>query len=160
MKSILYAGAVLMAGACIYGFTDYRNTSRNEAFKEMYTEEKVQKAVPAVATEVEQSDVVPVKEVTLSKMKSGSRKKEVRSEEELKSIRPLDDSERMDAAETKIGKEEVTITPPEKMSIKKKKKRVNSKMFSRAPIREEQEEVILVPGKQKDVKAAGVSKEL
>jgi hypothetical protein len=89
-----------------------------------------------------------------------SRKKEVRVEEELESIKPIDDAERMEVAETKIEKSEVTVTPPEKMSIKKKKKRLNSKMFSRAPIREEQEELILVPEKKKEAKTSNVSKEL
>ena len=36
MKSVLYIGATLMVGACIYGFVDYKNTNRKEAFKSLY----------------------------------------------------------------------------------------------------------------------------
>jgi hypothetical protein len=36
MKSILYIGAVLMTGACIYGFVDYRKTSNRKEFKSLY----------------------------------------------------------------------------------------------------------------------------
>jgi hypothetical protein len=36
MKSILYIGAFLMAGACIYGFVDYRKTSNRKEFKSLY----------------------------------------------------------------------------------------------------------------------------
>ena len=39
MKSILYAGAVLMTGACIYGFVDYRKTSNRKEFKSLYRTE-------------------------------------------------------------------------------------------------------------------------
>jgi hypothetical protein len=36
MKSILYIGAFLMTGACIYGFVDYRKTSNRKEFKSLY----------------------------------------------------------------------------------------------------------------------------
>lgn len=39
MKSILYLGAVLMTGACIYGFVDYRKTSNRKEFKTLYRAE-------------------------------------------------------------------------------------------------------------------------
>ena len=39
MKSILYLGAVLMTGACIYGFVDYRKTSNRKEFKSLYRTE-------------------------------------------------------------------------------------------------------------------------
>ena len=38
MKSFLYAGAALMIGASIYGFVDFKQTSRKKEFKNMYTE--------------------------------------------------------------------------------------------------------------------------
>lgn len=57
MKSILYVGAMLMIGASIYGFVDYKKTSRNKVFKSLYQEEKTDKhiineeiGVPAVTT--------------------------------------------------------------------------------------------------------------
>lgn len=39
MKSILYIGAVLMTGACIYGFVDYRKASNRKEFKSLYRTE-------------------------------------------------------------------------------------------------------------------------
>jgi hypothetical protein len=36
MKSILYLGAVLMTGACIYGFVDYKKASNSKEFKSLY----------------------------------------------------------------------------------------------------------------------------
>ena len=38
MKSILYVGATLMIGASIYGFVDYKKTSRNNEFTKCMTE--------------------------------------------------------------------------------------------------------------------------
>src|SRR5437762_12911818 len=46
MKAFLIAGAVLMAGASIYGFIDYKKTSRNTEFTKMYKSEG-----PATVTE-------------------------------------------------------------------------------------------------------------
>lgn len=160
MKSILYAGAVLMAGACIYGFTEYRHTSGTEAFQEMYTAEKPAKA-PATEVESVQEEVIPVAVISPSK-KHVSRKKSVRPVAEETETKTLSKPERVESTSTaNISKEEVNIVPPEKMVIKKKKKRVNSKMFSRAPIREEHEDLILVPEKKKaDVKEGKASKEL
>ncbi len=159
MKSILYAGAVLMAGACIYGFTEYRNSSQNEGFKEMYTEEKPVKAanLPAVTEKQETVATVPAK----SKSEL-FRKKTVRVVEDVKETKSLSRPERMESTETaKIEKADVDLAPSEKLVVKKKKKRVNSKMFSRAPIREEQEDLILVPeAKKEQVKDTKVSKTL
>jgi hypothetical protein len=161
MKSILYAGAVLMACACIYGFTEYRTTSGNEGFKEMYTAEKKIQAEPESVISDKQEAVVPVAKVTVPKAEV-ARKKSIRPAVVEKEVKVLSKPERLDpTGPGKIEKAEVTVTPPEKIVIKKKKKRLNSKMFSRAPIREHQEEVILVPEKKKEnVKEAKVSKEL
>jgi hypothetical protein len=55
MKSILYAGATLMIGACIYGFVDYSKTRNKKEFKNMYSDQEVitpaaEKQTPAVNT--------------------------------------------------------------------------------------------------------------
>lgn len=161
MKSILYAGAVLMAGACIYGFTEYRNTSSKEAFKEMYTEEKPARLEPVSKVTSDQEEITPVAEINPAKTEV-IRKKSVRPVEEVTVTKSLSKPDRIDATNTaQISKDEVNVAPPEKMVIRKKKRRLNSKMFSRAPIREEQEEIILVPEKKKEeVKAVTASKEL
>jgi hypothetical protein len=55
MKAILYAGVVLMTGASIYGFVNYRQTSHQKAFKNMYKEES-----PAEKT----TEILPVSKTT------------------------------------------------------------------------------------------------
>lgn len=45
MKSVFIAGAVLMIGASIYGFADYKKTSRADSFKKMYEEKNPAPAV-------------------------------------------------------------------------------------------------------------------
>lgn len=40
MKKMLYAGAALMIGASVYGFVDFKKTSKKKEFKAMYVEEK------------------------------------------------------------------------------------------------------------------------
>jgi hypothetical protein len=39
MKSILFISSTLMAGACIYGFVDYKSTNRKKEFKSLYRNE-------------------------------------------------------------------------------------------------------------------------
>jgi hypothetical protein len=157
MKSILYAGAVLMAGACIYGFTDYRKTSTKNEFREMYTEEK--QVVPASGELPKETIEASLAEV--SKPQTVARKKSIRPAEESGTDITLTAPERMDGTEmAEIGNSEVTVEPPKKISFKKKKKRLDSKMFSRAPIREVHEEVILVPEEKTAAKETRPSKEL
>lgn len=48
MKSILYVGATLMIGASIYGFIDYRKTSRNKQFSSMYEVKEIADPTPVV----------------------------------------------------------------------------------------------------------------
>jgi hypothetical protein len=57
MKSILYVAATLMIGASIYGFVDYRKTSRHKEFKTMYNENDLQQSV--VTEEKKLFDVKP-----------------------------------------------------------------------------------------------------
>ena len=51
MKAVFYAGAALMIGASIYGFVDYKNTTRNEEFKTLYEEKKERNLINTPATE-------------------------------------------------------------------------------------------------------------
>ena len=45
MKTILYVGATLMIGASIYGFVDYKKTSRSKEFKKMYDSKEITESV-------------------------------------------------------------------------------------------------------------------
>jgi hypothetical protein len=58
MKSILYVGATLMIGACIYGFVDYKKTSSRKEFINMY-KAKEQPVLPVT--------IVKTNEVTTKK---------------------------------------------------------------------------------------------
>lgn len=87
MKAILYTGAALMIGAGIYGFADYKQTSRKKEFKTMYAEEKVPEAsentavvktvpltastvTPAVAEKKEEKKTTVVKKKTKKKKRT------------------------------------------------------------------------------------------
>lgn len=75
MKAILYTGAALMIGASIYGFVDYKQTSRKKEFKTMYaepaaaaTEEPKTVTGPAITTgtKTEPVTVTEIKEIKKS----------------------------------------------------------------------------------------------
>jgi hypothetical protein len=140
MKSILYAGAALMIGASIYGFVDYKQTSQKKEFSGMYADEKKSATPEVVTTEIKKEEVAPV--VPIAK-RAPVKKSAVKKVDEVAPVKPIPGEMKMEPAEPgKIEKAEVTVTP--KPVVKKsKKKRLNSKLFSRAPIREEQEEVVI-----------------
>ena len=116
MKSILYVGATLMIGASIYGFVDYKNTSQQKEFTEMYEEEK--KIVPAVEDEV----ITPGKELVAIKQAS--------SKEEIAVVNK----------ETKEISSTSTEPKKSKPVVKKakKKKKLDHRIFSRGPLRDEE----------------------
>ena len=68
MKTILYVGAALMIGASIYGFVDYKKTSRQKEFKKMYDSQETvspivdkEKTVVLKDQPVKKSDLVEKK---------------------------------------------------------------------------------------------------
>ncbi|MFI5132930.1 MAG: hypothetical protein ACHQEB_01275 [Chitinophagales bacterium] len=137
MKSILYVGATLMISASIYGFVDYRKTSRSKEFKKMY--DSKEETSPVVTTE--KTNTVVIKPETVSKEKMVVIKKQ-----------PVETKE---VVEKNSGKKE-TVAPVEKIepettavntSLKnngaaetdkpvKTKKVLSYKLFSRAPLEE------------------------
>ena len=137
MKAIIYTGAVLMVAAAIYGFADLSKNKPTEVTNEIKTEkskagEDASAAMPVVPVKEEKKAVAP-------KRKSVKREtdKEVAAEKELLPIR----SEVPVASVTEAITEEATTlkenTNGAKIEAAKKKKRVRSKMFSRAPLSEE-----------------------
>ena len=117
MKSILYLGAVLMIGASIYGFVDYKKTSRNEKFKNMYAEKEITEPVAIP----EKENVIPATEPVV----------------EIKTVTPAK-SIKENAVLKKAGGRESAGTIVKNNGIKKQKK-LNTELFSRAPLREYQE---------------------
>lgn len=123
MKSFLYAGAALMIGASIYGFIDYRQTSHKKEFTNMYTEKETKPVVVAPA-----GNYQPKKETNtvlkLETVKNNKKAEKIQNKEML-----IDEAEKY-AAEKK-----------EENISKKSKRKLNTKLFSRAPLREEIEEL-------------------
>ena len=119
MKSILYVGATLMIGASIYGFVDYKNSSRKKEFTNMY--EEVKKKEPVVIANNNGTEPVVKKDITTNESKVVTNGKT--------------------ASNNKAAEKPVV----------KKKKRINAEIFSRAPIREE-EEIAELPPAKKEVK--------
>ena len=143
MKSILYVGATLMIGASIYGFVDYKNTSHKEEFTGMYQEEKI--AVPEVITEKKTDAIVTEKnDVVVTKNKVSKKfsltKKEKPFEETVNGIEPIGKDEVGSTGTITIEPTEVDKKIADNAPVSKhfkKKKRINARIFSRAPIREE-----------------------
>lgn len=144
MKSILYVGATLMIGASIYGFVDYKQTHQEKEFKEMYAAETPETPAdiikePTVTEPVVKKDIVVTKKKTSSK-KQLSTKKEM--DVEVKGIKAISDDLKITSKQTnEIGDATVSVktsgNPNTEKKVVKKKKKLNSKLFSRAPIREE-----------------------
>lgn len=104
MKSILYVGATLMIGASIYGFVDYKKTSHNKKFSNMYAEKKG--VVPEVVTDIKLTEPVIIK-----------------GEEKI-----IDNKNAV--VKNSVSKKKKNIIPT------KKKRKFNSKMFSRGGLDE------------------------
>ena len=106
MKAVLYAGAALMIGASIYGFADYRKTTRNEDFKNMYEKKKERTLINTPATETNLVDPeadkpvekqVPILEKKVSNASADSKTKKVKGSKKIHykefSRAPLDEKE-------------------------------------------------------------------
>ena len=153
---MLYVGASLMIGASIYGFVDYKQTHQKKEFTNMY-ESKESKA-PVVAEE-KKVPVVEKKEpaviVKKTKVPVNKKSQEIKTEEEeevIPAIKPISEDAKITDKESKtIEKTTVDVKTSGKVVVKKKKKKLNHKIFSRAPLREE-EEIVIEPAK--DVKKA------
>lgn len=131
MKAILYAGAVLMVGASIYGFADYKRSSRENQFTTMYKEVKESKPAPVKVPVVSKKENTGITENQALKEKSNPQKLKKVNKEVVIAEKP----------ETTVASDKKV--PPVK--IKKSRKKVNIKLFSRAPIREEMEEEVVLP---------------
>ena len=163
MKSMLYVGATLMIGASIYGFADFKKASHRKDFNEMYTQE--QKTVPAetktIASDVKAPEPVKAKPETRI-AKKNTTKKITAKKEEFVVIDPVIADEKIAEVKVEEVKTEPAIitAPEEKKEIakaeseekitkvsdakenkevkteKKKKRKLSSKLFSRAPLRD------------------------
>ena len=149
---MLYVGATLMIGASIYGFVDYKQTSHKKEFTSMYeSKEPREPVVTAVKTEPVFEKKEPVIAAKKTKAISNNNKVVKKTVDEVvPAIKPITEEDKISVKETKsIDKATVEVkTVKEPVVKKKKKKKLNHKIFSRAPLREEDEELIIEPVKE------------
>ena len=149
MKSILYVGATLMIGASIYGFVDYKQTSHKKEFTSMYAEEKATEPVEVIATEKTKSvfdmgnkitNPAKKKESVAAINKQGNKKRTTSKEEQVTSIRPISNNEKIDIRELKkIETPAPAIEVAKESGIEKKvvkKRRFSTKLFGRGALDE------------------------
>ena len=134
-----------MIGASIYGFVDYKKTSRNKDFTNMYEEETKKKQ--AVITSNKTTEPVVKKSLPAEDMeiiadvkKAVTRKQAISKEQPVASIRPIAEDERMDTKEIKgIEKINVAVKTSKESGIEKKitkKRKFSTKFFSRGALDE------------------------
>jgi hypothetical protein len=111
MKSILYMGAVLMTGACIYGFVDYRKAINNKEFKSLYRSETA--ATKTSPSEEQVSDIKNIEKVNEKTIPAGLLTGDKPEAPKLKEVKSAD------------SKRKAT-----------KRKKLNYKLYSRAALEE------------------------
>ncbi len=140
---MLYVGATLMIGASIYGFVDYKKTSHQKEFTSMYEEEK--KTNPVVSTgDWIPEPVVPKKEIPGRNKKTILKKKNTGNSEKeaIIALQPIPGDEKIAPTTTEIEKPFVEVKTSNDSDVERKvtkKKKLNHKIFSRAPLREREE---------------------
>jgi hypothetical protein len=137
-----------MIGASVYGFVDYKKTSQKKEFTSMYDEEK---KVPVIIEEKTTDPVI--KKAVVADNKKMVTKKQQSTKENAFGIEPVTEENKVAVKETKeISKTEVNVKASDDSNVEKKvvkkKKKLNSKLFSRAPLREE--ELIELPEPPKE----------
>ena len=115
MKPILYLSAALMISASIYGFADYKKTTRNADFKALYDKKEVT------------GSETPTEKENTGKMTEPPVTTEVAA--------PVKNLEK-EKLITKKTMPKKTAHSALKNSNVKKQKKLNTKLFSRAPLKE------------------------
>lgn len=131
---MLYVGASLMIGASIYGFVDYRQNQEKKAFKEMYKEVTHIPARVDPPVVEEKKEIAPVAEAKMVTKKTRTKKaRSVKEEEPV--IVAIPEEETLTPEPVYITDLTTEIETKPEVTVKKKKK-LSSKIFSRAPLRE------------------------
>jgi len=136
MKTILYVGATLMIGASIYGFVDYKKTSRNKEFTKMYESKETEPVITNnKIKEVVTKSEVKTNEKTVA-VKKESNKKNVVVEEKAVTKKEMQPMETIIAEKVKTDPvlKESSAASTEKPV--KTQKRFSTKLFSRAALDE------------------------
>ena len=148
MKSILYVGATLMIGASIYGFVDYKKTSHRKEFTGMYESKEIKEPVKAVETPL---PLKQTEEPAKKTKKLRSSKTFVDEPVTKKSSVEITAAEKIESEPATISNAELRNNDAAEKFKKAKKRKLNSKLFSRAPLRDEVivEKPLPVPAKVK-----------
>jgi len=109
----------------------------------MYVDEKAKEPVVVMPVNKTEPEPAVKNEVTVKTKKAQPQKKLIKEEETITAVKPIADDEKITTGETKnIEKVTVTVTPAKddltKKSMKKRKK-ISTRLFSRAPLREEED---------------------
>lgn len=133
MKSILYVGATLMIGASIYGFVDYKKSSNNKEFTNMYESKET---VDPVINSRETTSAELKKEAVAEKKIVPAKKKVSKTDGsvEINSTNrvPITPVETIKAEKnTSVNTASLKESNTEKKYKSAKKKKLNRKMFSR-----------------------------
>ena len=158
MKSILYAGAALMIGASIYGFVDYKKNHDKKEFTGMYNETKHDPVTVTEVADAEESKDLPA---PAPEMKSFAPEKEVKkagSDKEVKAVKSLKEEEKLAVPEKKIDPGTTDVKANPEVNVKKKNKKIRREIFSRAPLRYEDDETEDEPLKPEDSEKVDTTK--
>ncbi len=158
MKSMLYVGATLMIGASVYGFVDYQKSSHRKEFTRMYSGDK--KTDPVPVTREEKNVTAPEKTVTVKSKPARVTRNSAKTEITADPVKPIATEDKMTVSKTTLPeKSTVTVAPATENTLVKtvkKKRKFSSKLFSRAPLRDEEE---LPPVKEETKKTDAKEKE-
>lgn len=130
MKSILYVGATLMIGAGIYGFVDYKKTNHNKEFVKMYDSKETTESVGDTrhienATEKKHPEI---KEKAVFK-------KLIPQKDELIEDKVMNEKPAISKNEAELEKKMSDVSLNDIVSQNDKRtKKINYKLFSRAPL--------------------------
>jgi len=160
MKTILYAGMALMIGAGIYGFADYNKTSRDKKFSGMYDDNKTKTVtlpVTITAGETGKTEAVVKPEARKEKKRLAA---SVKTTAPLPAVKPVTAAEKNSSVNDIHSGQSMTdeLVPAGDQAVSEKvktikRKKVKTRLFSRAPIREDYEEEVIP--ETKDIKKTG-----
>lgn len=156
MKSVLYAGAALMIGASIYGVVDMSNKSRKKEFTNLYKEETVKAPVTDAGKNTGQSNASGDKTLSQATEKKTADKAQAGKGTASTKSAPATKQEKnstVNNGDNVFVGENLDPSNDVDRKLLKKRKKLSAKLFSRAPIREEEINFVSEPEKPvKDTK--------
>jgi hypothetical protein len=146
-----------MIGASIYGFVDYEKTKNKKEFTNMYKETEVSE--PAIvpdrktATPVESKEIAIKEKSRVVKKQTKNDQSTVAKEKPIELSQPVVEEEKLISKEIKIGNKEVTVEPKKEnvldKVVKRQKRKLSTKLFSRGALDERYIKEEIKPDAQK-----------